>query len=300
LAAAPAGEKYESLGIPVRVGGLMGCVVGPNGRGGEALYFNFNQISGKLFLVQVDPDTGEARQFNAPEGPGAWAFIAGPDERIYLGTWDGGLVLRFDPRSPDRGIEVVGKPSTTETYLWQYDLGKDLQLYACTYPQAKLVRVDPMTGAMEDLGRMHPTEMYARSVAVGPNGKVYVGIGTEKGDLVVFDPATRQHRSLLPKGLEGAKDWSTVGVSRRSDGNVYAEFGTNLMRLDDETATRVPTAPERSPVKLRDGRAVSSFERGRFTLRDPGTGASVERAFEYAGNGDHIFMLGVGPSNVIY
>src|SRR5512139_3638165 len=68
---APAG-RFESLGIPVRVGGLMGCVVGPDGRGGEALYFNFNQTSGKLFLVQVDPETGEARQFNAPQGPGAW------------------------------------------------------------------------------------------------------------------------------------------------------------------------------------------------------------------------------------
>jgi hypothetical protein len=188
---APAG-RFESLGIPVRVGGLMGCVVGPNGRGGEALYFNFNQISGKLFLVQVNPDTAEARQFNAPQGPGAWALIAGPDEKIYLGTWDGGLILRFDPKQPGKGIEVVGKPSPTEEYLWQYDLGKDGKLYGCTYPQAKLVRFDPKTGAMEDLGRMHPTEMYARSVAVGPNGKVYVGIGTEKGDLVVFDPATKE------------------------------------------------------------------------------------------------------------
>ena len=92
------------------------------------------------------------------------------------------------------------------------------------------------TGMMEDLGRMHPTEMYARSVAVGPNGKVYVGIGTEKGDLVVYDPATAKHHSILPEGLKGAKGWSTVGVSRRTDGRVYAEFGPNLMRLDDETA----------------------------------------------------------------
>lgn len=278
----------------------MGCIAGPNGRGGEALYFNFNQISGKLFLVQVDPDTGEARQFNAPEGPGAWALIAGPDERIYLGTWDGGLVLRFDPKHPDKGIEVVGKPSPTEEYLWQYDLGKDGKLYACTYPQAKLVSFDPKTGAMEDLGRMHPTEMYSRSVAVGPNGKIYLGVGTEKGDLVVFDPATKQHRSLLPPGLEGTEGWTTVGVSRRSDGNVYAEFGTNLMRLDDETPVRVETAPDRPQLKLRDGRVVSLFERGRFTLLDPKTGKTVDRTFKYAGNGDHIFMVGAGPSNCVY
>jgi len=53
------GGKFESLGIPVRKSGLMGCIVGPNGHGGEALYFNFNQIGGRLFVVQVDPDTGD-------------------------------------------------------------------------------------------------------------------------------------------------------------------------------------------------------------------------------------------------
>ena len=298
--AQPAGSRFESLGIPVRVGGLMGCVVGPNGRGGEALYFNFNQISGLLFLVQVDPDTGEARQFNATQGPGAWALLAGADDKIYLGTWDGALILRFDPKQPGRGLEVVGKPSPTEDYLWQFDTGKDGKLYACTYPNAKLVSYDPKTGAMADLGRMHPTEMYARSLAVGPNGKVYVGIGTEKGDLVVFDPATGEHRSIQPRALEGAKGWSTVGVSRRSDGQVYAEFGTNLMRLDDETAEIVHTAPERPRMKLRDGREVAAFGRGTFSLKNPETGKVVERTFKYAGAGDHIFMVGVGPSNCVY
>jgi len=292
--------RFEPLGIPVRKGGLMGCIVGPNGRGGEALYFNFNQISGLLFLVQVDPDNGEARQFNAPQGPGAWALIAGPDEKIYLGTWDGALILRFDPKQPEKGLEVVGKPSATEDYLWQFDTGKNGKLYACTYPSAKLVSFDPKTGAMEDLGRMHPTEMYARSVAVGPNGKVYVGIGTEKGDLVVFDPSTGQHHSIQPKSLQGAKGWSTVGVSRRVGGEVYAEFGTNLMRLDDETATIVASGPERPPLKLRDGREVVAFGRGTFSLKDPKTGQVTERTFKYAGAGDHIFMVGVGPSNCVY
>ena len=320
--------KFESLGIPVRKGGLMGCIVGPNGRGGEALYFNFNQISGKLFLVQVDPDTGEAKQFNAPQGPGAWALIAGPDGNIYLGTWDGALILRFDPRQPDKGIEVVGKPSPTEDYLWQYDTGKDGKIYACTYPQAKLVSFDPKTGAMEDLGRLHATEMYSRTLAVGPNGKIYVGIGPEKGDLVVFDPATKQSRSLLTPEIRAAGGWSNtggfVGVSRRADGNVYAEFGTNVMRLDDETLARVATAPERPKQKLQDGREVVEFGRGTFSLKDPQRGRAMSlmrrlfkrlwpfsmkdrqienvtsRTFKYAGNGDHIFVVGVGPSNCVY
>jgi len=85
----------------------MGYIVGPDGKGGEALYFNFNQISGLLFLVQVNPNTGEARQFNAPQGPGAWALIKGPDEKIYLGTSDGTLVLRFDSKQPEKGLVGV-------------------------------------------------------------------------------------------------------------------------------------------------------------------------------------------------
>jgi outer membrane protein assembly factor BamB len=278
----------------------MGCIVGPDGKGGEALYFNFNQLSGLLFLVQVNPDTGEARQFNATQGPGAWGLIAGPDQKVYLGTWDGALILRFDPSKPDKGLQLVGKPSPTEDYLWQFDIGKDGKLYACTYPNAKLVRFDPISGVMEDLGRMHPTEMYARSVAVGPSGKVYVGIGTEKGDLVVYDPVTGKHHSILPEGLKGAKGWSTVGVSRRTDGRVYAEFGPNLMRLDDETATLVERGAERPQLKLKDGREVIAFGRGTFSIKDPATGKITERTFKYAGAGDHIFMVGTGPSNCVY
>jgi len=299
-AAQPEGGRFESLGIPVRVGGLMGCIIGPNGRGGEALYFNFNQDAAPLFLVQVDPDTGEARQFNAPQGPGAWALIAGPDAEIYLGTWDGGLILRFDPGQPQKGIEVVGKPSPTESYLWQFDTGKDGKLYACTYPNAKLVSYDPATGKMEDLGRMHPSEMYSRSVAVGPNGKVYVGIGTAQGDLVVFDPATRTHRSLLPEGLRGNPAWNAVGVSRRSDGRVYATYGTNVLRLEDEAVAQVAAAPGPPPLKLRDGREVTAFDRGTYSLRDPRTGQVVERTFKYAGAGDMVFTVGVGPGGAIY
>lgn len=296
----PNAGRFEDLGTPVRKGGLMGCIVGPNGKGGEALYFNFNQLTGLLFLVQVDPETGQARQFNAPQGPGAWAFIVGPDGKIYLGTWSGALILRFDPKQPDKGIEVVGKPSASEDYLWQFDIGKDGKLYACTYPNAKLVRYDPVTGQMDDLGRRHPTEMYARSLAVGPTGKVYVGVGTEKGDLVMFDPVTGQHRSILPEGLKGAKGWSTVGVSRRADGQVYAEFGPNLMRMEDERVTLVQTAPEKPPLKLRDGREVSAFGRGKFALKNPRTGELVERTFKYQGAGDMLFVLGMGPAGCVY
>jgi streptogramin lyase len=208
-----ADTRFESLGIPVRVGGLMGCIAGPDGHGGEALYFNMNQTGGTLFLVQVNPDTGEARQFNAPVGAGAWAFIVGPDQKIYLGTWESGWLLRFDPKQPEKGIVNLGKPAASETYLWQFAIGKDGKLYSCTYPNAKLVSYDPSTGKHEDLGRMHPTEMYARSVAAGEDGWIYVGIGTRSREIIAFDPRTREHHSVLPESLRQLVSAGSASVS---------------------------------------------------------------------------------------
>jgi outer membrane protein assembly factor BamB len=292
--------RFESLGIPVRVGGLMGCVVGPDGHGGEALYFNMNQTAGALFLVQVNPDTGEAKQFNAAKGPGAWAFILGPDHKIYLGTWESGWLLRFDPNHPEKGIENLGKPAESETYLWQFTIGQDGKVYGCTYPGAKLVSYDPATGKSEDLGRMHPTEMYARSVATGADGWIYVGVGTQQGDIVAFDPKTHKHHSALPESFRVNPQPDTADVNVGADGQVYGSFRSKRFRLENGKATFVDKAVAPSPLKLRDGRIVTSRDRGSFTLLDPKTGQSLERKFKYAGAGDLIFVVGNGPGGCIY
>jgi len=294
----PSGS-FERLGIPVRVGGLMGCVVGPNGRGGEALYFNFNQISGKLFLVQVDPDTGDARQFNAPEGPGAWALIAGPDEKIYLGTWDGALILRFDPKQPEKGIEVVGnRHHRVLSLAVRRRQGRQaLRLHLSASEARQLRSRDRRDGGP----RSHASDGNVRRAA-SRSARPARCTWASAPRRAIWSCSIQGRRSIaasIPPGLRGVAGWKTVGVSRRSDGNVYAEFGANLMRLDDETVTSVSAAPERPQMKLQDGRVVTSFDRGRFSLLDPKTGRSVERTFRYASNGDHIFVVGLGPSGCV-
>ena len=169
--------QFESLGVPVTRAGLMGVIVGPGpNEGTERIYFNFRQDGGKLFLVAVDPETGAAEQFQSQAGSGAWGFIVGPDNKIYLGTHEGpdandsGRILVFDPKNPDKQIQIVGRPSETETYLWMFTNGQDGKIYACTYPKAKLVSYDPKTNEMADLGVMDSTQMYTRSICTGPDG----------------------------------------------------------------------------------------------------------------------------------
>jgi len=293
-------EHFENLGVPVRKAGLMGCIVGPDATGERRLlYFNFNQIGGKLFLGVVDPESGEVRQYNSPEGPGAWALIEGPDRKIYLGTWDGGYILRFDPQTPDKGIEVVGKPSETESYIWMYTIGHDGKLYGCTYPQAKLVSYDPATGEMADLGRMDESEMYTRSVATGPNGKIYTGIGYGKANIVVYNPATGEHRSILP---EPYRVTGGASVMRGRDGNLYAQASGQWFRAEDETLVPIEASdyPGSEPQILADDRILQRFGNGEYALHNPKTGETTKHTFTYEGTGSRIFVVGVGPDDKVY
>jgi streptogramin lyase len=304
LADTPSAGRFENLGVPVTKAMLMATAVGPDATGQkELLYFDFAQTGATLFLVVVDPDTGEAAQYKAPVGPGAWALIRGPDEKMYLGTWESGYILKFDPQAPEKGLQVIGKPSTTETYIWQYAVGKDGVLYGCTYGQAKLISYDPKTGRMEDLGRMDDTQMYTRSVACGPSGKIYTGIGYGRANVVAYDPATRTHKSILP---DKYRTENAAGVHRGADGQVYAQCGAQAFRIEDETLVPIGSDQMVSPpgLVLRDGRTVTvgevTAETGSFALTDPKTGAKTSRTFRYQGDGSLLFVVGVGPGQKVY
>ncbi len=290
---------FEDLGVPVVKAGLMGAIVGPDDKGEMTkLYFNFNQSGAPLFLVQVDPVTGETRQFTAPQGPGAWGFIVGPDKRIYLGTWDGGLILRFDPAQPNRGIELVGRPSQTETYIWMYTVGHDGKLYGCTYGNAKLISYDPQTGEMTDLGRMDPTEEYSRSVATGADGWIYTGIGMARGSIVGYNPATGEHRLAIPAEhiIQGCGY-----VWTGTDGNAYGGLGNHTYKFMGGVGTETKQTVGAAPQKLRDGRLLGASNlNGWYELTDPATGRTERKTFKYAGAGSAPFFVGEGPGGVIY
>ena len=302
--AALADGQFEDLGVPVTKPMLMATAVGPDATGQkDLLYFDFAQSGATLFLVAVDPDTGEARQYKSPLGPGAWALVHGPDEKMYLGTWESGYILKFDPKEAAKGIQVIGKPSATETYIWQFAVGTDGKLYGCTYGNAKLISYDPTTGRMEDLGRMDDTQMYSRSVACGRNGKIYTGIGYGRANVVVYDPVTRARKSILP---EKYRVETVASLHQGADGNVYVQCGAQSFRVDDETLVPIEAARVVAPkgLELRDGRVVTvgniTAMQGTFVVADPKRGTQTTNTFRYRGDGAMLFTVGVGPENKIY
>ncbi len=326
-AAAQDTSAFESLGTPVTKAGLMGTIVGPGPtQGSERIYFNFRQDGGKLFLVAVDPDTGESQQFQSPAGTGAWGFIVGPDNKIYLGTHEGpdpedsGQILVFDPKQPDKQIQVVGRPAESETYLWMFTLGDDGTIYACTYPGARLVSYNPSTGALADLGKMDDTQMYTRSICTGPKGKIYLGVGYGQANAVVYDPATGEHQSILPEEYRNDPKQTVATVWRGVDGKVYISAirmevlngdpqngeitrpeSVTLRVKDDLSVQEVVNPPTAvNHLTLKDGRRVNNPTLdGTYDLVSP-DGNVTHETFQYAGAGSGIFMVSTGPLNRIY
>jgi hypothetical protein len=308
--------RFTNLGIPVTKGGLMGTLVGPGPEeGSERIYFNFRQDGGKLFLVSVDPETGESEQFPSPAGTGAWGFMVGPHQRIYLGTHEGpdpedsGRILVFDPKNPEDGIRLVGRPSATETYIWMFTIGPDHRIYGCTYPSAKLVSYDPETGELADLGVMDETQKYTRSICTGPDGNIYLGIGYGKANIVCYDPRTGEHRSILPDAYREAPEQTVATVYTGMDGNVYATVqkmvsgspaGVTLAVSRDEVVEATAPSSAARADTLRDGRRVRNATLdGTYQLAHP-DGSVEERTFEYRSDGAGIFMVSNGPLDRIY
>ena len=319
MAAAEVTAPFESLGVPVRKAGMMGVLVGPGPDGSERIYFNFRQDGGKLFLVALDPATNESRQYKSPAGTGAWGFVAGPDGKIYLGTHEGpdpqdsGQILVFDPKQPEKEIQVVGRPAESETYLWQFVVGPDKKLYGCTFPTAKLVSFDPSTGVMADLGVMDDTQQYSRNLAVGPDGKIYIGIGYGRANVVAYDPATAEKVALLPEAYRKDPLQTTASVWNGVDGKVYVSAikvmeengqktsaGVTLVIEDGTLVETATPAAQANGRTLRDGRTVANEHiDGTYELVSPG-GAVEARSFTYQGDGAGLFIVGNGPLGRIY
>ena len=298
--AAHAAGRFEQVASYRGVGSLVASAVGPGpGEGSRRLYLSYLYVDNTLEVVAVDPDTGKFQVFPnpAPREWGARAMAVAPDGKVYLGTLPGAHILQLDPEKGT--LADLGRPSASEQYIWELTAGADGKVYGCTYPQARLVRYDPEQGKLEDLGRMDPVELYGRYIAADRHGFVYVGIGTSRANFAAYEIATGEHRGIMPE------EFRVVGmpsVYRGEDGNVYGVQGERRFRMKGFTATVIPAAeaaPPESFHRLGGGRTVEASGRT-LRVKDPRTGATAERSFEYRGNELPIFRIGFGPEGALY
>jgi hypothetical protein len=283
------------------MGGLMASTVAPGPAAGtQRLYASYLYADSTLDVIAIDPATGQSEVFHnvVPGEYGARNIAVGPDGDVYLGTLPHAHFIRIDRKA--HTMVDLGQPAPGEEYIWDVAYGSDKRLYGVTYPGCKLVRYDPATAKLEDLGRMDPTEKYGRWIVGGHDRYMYIGIGTAKANIAVFDTETGKLREILPE------KYQKVGIAKPYigvDGKAYATLDDHLFAIDGfsirELSSQDKVAPENHDI-LPDGTTLSLSDGQNLTEQKPNSGPERKLAITYKGEDLQVFRLGFGPDGALY
>jgi len=292
----------KDLGVPVKEPIIWGAYAGPGKTGVlDTIYLSFSQYNAPLFLLAVNPDTGQMRQFNGPLSSemGAWGYAVDHENRIYLGSYYNAHLLRFDPRTEK--WDDLGRPAgDKESFICALTTAPDGKIWGGTYPSAKLFSYDPKTGATENFDRMDPDQFYCYPIA-GEDGLIYCAIQFEKMDIVVFDPVKKTRISLI---LRESRKPGRVTLVKGKDARIYSKLSTSDRwflieegkRLIEVASSSVPFVPKALP----DGRVFQSIENNVLRIENPVTKERKEIRLQYEAAGAYIFVVGTGPDGKIY
>jgi hypothetical protein len=267
----------------------------------DTIYLSFGQYKAPLFLLAVNPDTGEIKQFNGPlpSEMGSWGYTVDHENRIYLGSYYNAHLLRFDPRTEK--WDDLGQPGgEKESFICRVTTAADGKIWGGTFPSAKLFSYDPRTGVSEDFGRMDPDQFYCYPTA-GEDGLIYCAIQFEKTDVVVFDPKRKTKIPLIP---EDKREPGRVNLVKGSNEKIYANFSTPerwFLIKDGERLVEVSKAD--IPFVqggLSDGRQFQCTDNNLLKIKNPVTKEEKEIPLHYDAAGSFIFVVGVGPDDRIY
>ena len=281
---------------------IWGAFAGPGKTGAlDTIYLSFSQYNAPLFLLAVNPDTGQMRQFNGPLSSewGSWGFTVDHENRIYLGSYYNAHLLRFDPRTEK--WEDLGRPAGgKESFICAVTTAPDGKIWGGTFPSAKLFSYDPKTGVSEDFGRMDPDQFYCYPTA-GEDGLIYCAIQFEKMDIVVFDPEKKTRTSLI---LGERRKPGRVTLVRGKDGRIYSKLPISDQWFLVEEGKRLVEVPPSGvplvPKALPDGRVFSFVDNNLLRIENPATKERKEISLKYEAVGAYIYVVGTGPDGKIY
>jgi hypothetical protein len=295
-------SAQRDLGIPVREPVIWGAYLGPGKTGRmDTIYLSFSQYNAPLFLLGVNPDTGQMRQFNGPLSSemGSWGFTVDHEGRIYLGSYYGAHLLRFDPKTEK--WDDLGRPAGgRESFVCSLTTAPDGKIWGGTFPSAMLFSYDPNTGMSEKFDRMDPEQFYCYPTA-GDDGLIYCAIQFAKMDIVVFDPEKKSKTSLVP---EIRREPGRVTLVKGKDGRIYSKLSTSdqwfLVEegkgLVEISRSDVPFVPKVLP----DGRIFYHVDNNILRVEDPVTKERKEIPLQYEAAGAYVFLVGKGPDEKIY
>ncbi len=295
--------RIREVGIPVRAVNRASLYAGRNGAGEPCLYATMSQQADNFFVLQIDPQTGECRQFMAdvPESNYTTAVYQARNGRLYIGAADSGQLYCFDPDADDL-VNFGTINSGGAVFPCRIDEDSKGLIWISSYGTADLTSFDPETGEFTRYGRMDDVDMYAYCY-VNTDDTVACMIVQTRPHVVVLDPNTGEKQTVGPVVTRGE---GTLSLHRGGDGKLYIDSsqgnflieGTEAVPVDETVSAHdtTPTLADGSTFAFAD--AKEHICRILEVTKPDGTVQTFELDYEAAGT--DIFCMHRGPDGCVY
>ncbi|MBI5801941.1 MAG: PQQ-like beta-propeller repeat protein, partial [Verrucomicrobia bacterium] len=302
----------EDLGPPMVSRGLaLRCLT--HDASGMVEAWGAFETSERFALVGVRVDNGRAtfvdiNQFGPPPARARHPqMMASADGNLYAFVGVPGHFVKYDVTR--RELVDLGAPSPKASYWLGATVAPDGRFYLGTTPETELVRCDPATGKVENLGKLSSDnrEHYAPHPVASDDGMIYCPVGMHHGELWAFNPATGGRKQILPEAMLSKQ--GRPELWRGKDGHVYGEWAGEKFRCTPDAIEIGKTAPfwPRFYPKLAGDLSVGDIgEDARLKLTRKGKVSYIATDYPGATRGIYsvscerdgrIYGGGVGPAN---
>ena len=298
--AADASFTFEDLGEPVRLRELQIQVVTHDSGRGCIAWSNY-ETSDKHALVGVHLDSGDVTWVDLTRfGRTHIQMIQAEDGNLYAYTGSPGHFLKYDVAK--RELVDLGVPAKPASYWLGNAVGPDGKFYVGTYPQTCLVRCDPRTGKVVNLGRISedPKECYLLFPVASAGNVIYCPVGLHHRELWAVDATTGAKKQILPPALTKAQGNPRVWLA--ADGHVYGESDSAKFRCHPDRIEIGKTQPPalRKPLLAGDKIVGSINAAGKLALTDVKTRKVAILQTRYEGAPRSIFSVSCERDGKIY
>ncbi len=257
-----------NLGVQVERSMIMRSDCGKNPDGRAVLYTVI--LGNPAIMSVVDVENGSVlKNLPLPDTSGAWAVKVAPDNTVYVGAYNQGLLYRYFPETGE--LKNLGNPlPTNDAVLYPMDIMPDGKVYGGSYSSGHGYEYNPDNKKFRDLGQMTTSterEHWIRVTVADPiNRKLYLGIGN-KPQLVEYDLDTGKKRELLsPKyaNITAVYDLNLAGgrlFCRKETHNPDEYFVLDVATGKDVLITNADTG-ETTDVFLNMSRGLSPVAPG--------------------------------------
>ena len=296
-------HEIQDIGIPVQSVNWVHLHPGRNREGASCIYATMGQQADNLFVLQINPETGDFRQFvsEVPKSNYPTATFMSRTGRLYVGAAYAGHLLCFDPEKDI--LEHLGPINPgAATFPCRIDEDADGRIWIGSYGTADLTSFDPETSQFTRHGRMDEVDMYNYPL-VNIDGNIACLIRMTKPHIVVLDPKTGEKRKV---GSVTTKGEDTIDLRRGADSHLYIESSLGNFRIEGFEAVPVDTLPEPAQVttSLPDGTTFGFVDAQqllyrKLEIRKP-DGETRTFDLNYEASGSDIFYVHAGPDGCIY